>query len=153
MSTQTEPKHRIDVMRGAGPKELSEYTGHYFQVLRGTYGYAGLLVQVDGSYAEIFQPRLRGTERFKISACTFIRSLDKTPRPAYAAALAHQREWESVDRGLRKGDEITDPTLWQHRRREWEERLVAIHEALMREMYDIPVCDIHPIQYDEEFSG
>ncbi|MFV0135571.1 hypothetical protein ACLGIH_20505 [Streptomyces sp. HMX87] len=152
MPTQTQPEHRIDIMRGVGPTELSRYTGHYFQVLRGTEGYAGLLVRVDGRYAEIFQPRLRGTERFKIGNCTFIRSLDKAPRPAYARALAHQRQWEAIDLSLRRGVEdaqITDQAIWDRRRGEWEHGLVAIHEALMQEMYEIPVCDLHPV-YDGE---
>ncbi|MFC4498457.1 MULTISPECIES: hypothetical protein [Streptomyces] len=156
MPTQAQPENRIEIMRGVRPKELSEYAGHYFQVIRGTYGYAGLLVQVDGDHAEIFQPRLRGTERFKIFDCAFLRQLDKTPRPAYARALAYQQVWKDIDLSLRQGDEdgeITDQEIWDRRRGEWEDGLAEIYEALMREMYDVPVCDTHPIHHDEEFSG
>lgn len=80
MPSKSEPDLRIDIMRGVGPKELSRYAGHYFQAIRGTYGYAGILVRVEGHYAEIFQPRLRGIEQFHIGGTAFIRSLDKTPR-------------------------------------------------------------------------
>lgn len=150
MPTQAEPEHRIEIMRGVTAKELSTYAGHYFQVLRGTYGYAGLLVRVYGLYSEIFQPRLRGIERFKVSDCAFIRQLGKTPRPAYTLALAYQQEWEAIDLRLRKGfedGEITDRDIWDRRRGEWENGLAEIYEALMREMSDVPVCDIHPV-YD-----
>ncbi|MGW6604825.1 hypothetical protein [Streptomyces sp. NPDC055036] len=151
MITNT-PEHRVDVMRAIGPKALTGYTGHYFQVLTGTYGYAGLLVRVDGRHAEIFQPRLRGIERFKIGDSTFIRSLDKTPRPAYARAIAHDQEWIATDISLRGGNpdgEITDPHVWDRRKGEWEESLIDIHAALMREMAAVPICDIHPV-YQEE---
>lgn len=150
--TTTAIEHRIDVMRGIGPKALTAYTGHYFQVLHGTYGYAGLLVRVDGRHAEIFQPRLRGIERFKIGDCTFIRSLDKMPRPAYARSLAYDLEWEATDLSLRGGvpeGEIADQDGWDHRRGEWEEGLVDIHAAVMREMAAFPICDIHPVHEGE----
>lgn len=152
MPPVTEPTHRIDVMRGVGPKELAKYGGHYFQAIRGTYGYAGLLVRVDGRYAEIYQPRLRGIERLRISNTAFIRSLDKTPRPAYARALAHEQEWKATDLALRGGNadgEVADQHAWDRRRGEWELGLVDVHAALLREMNDVPVCDIHPIQHEE----
>jgi hypothetical protein len=147
MASVVDQKPRLDHMRGIGPKKLAAFVGHHIQVLQGTYGYTGLLIRVDGKYAEIYQPRLRGTERFRISAVTFIRHLDKTPRPALAAAVAYERQWQDTDRALRGGDSeapISDQDNWDRRRGEWEVGLIDIHQALMQELNDIPVCDLHP---------
>lgn len=134
-------------LRGVGPKELSAYVGCYLTAFVGFEGYHGLLIKVEGKYAYIDQPRLDGVRRFLIGSTGFQRQRHTPKRPALARAIAYQHEWEATDKALRGGSEdgaITDQWTWDHRRGEWEQGLVDIHERLLAELVATPLCQAHP---------
>ena len=134
VQTETPTAPRCGWLVDLDDKQLQSLVGAMVTVISGARAATGLLTDIEGGTARIFNERHSRPLEFRVSSTNYERVPGSPMRPALAAALVYQRAWDEQYEVLTDGNgnarNIYD---YDSARGTWEGGLPEVYEALMTE--------------------
>ncbi|WP_329271783.1 hypothetical protein [Streptomyces sp. NBC_01451] len=132
--TDTPTVPRYGWLADLDDQQLQGLVGAMVTVISGARAATGLLTDIEGGTARIFNERHSRPIEFRVSSTNYERVPGSPMRLALAHALVYQRAWDEQYETLTDGNgNALNMYDYDKARGEWEQGLPEVYEALMAE--------------------